>query len=248
MPKSRLAKSFRILYSVFVFKTRSDKLELIDTDDYSAEEYEGCLIELRRINRWLGDESALRKSLLREIETDKPREFSVLDIGAGSGEFLRIIAKFARRKSLKATLCGLELNARSAAAILEESKNFDEIKAVRADALNLPFKDNSFDYTICSLFTHHFADEKVIEILREMSRVARRKIFVIDLHRHPFAYYFYTTIGKIFLHNRLIRHDGALSILRSFKPSELEKLATEANLAGIKVTRRFPYRLILEGK
>lgn len=237
-----------ILYAVCVFKTRSDKLELIDTGDYSSEEYEGCLVELRRINRWMGDESALKNSLLREIAKENPSEFSVLDIGAGSGEFLRIIARFARKESIKTRLCGLELNARSAAAILEESKDFAAISSIRADALNLPFADNSFDYTICSLFTHHFADGKVIEILREMKRVSLSKIFVIDLHRHPVAYYFYTTLGKIFLHNRLIRHDGALSILRSFKPSELYKLAAAADLTEIKIRRRFPYRLVLEGK
>lgn len=230
------------------FKKRSEKLELIDTGDYTAEEYEGCLVELRRINRWLGDESALKKSLLRDISKSDPKEFSVLDIGAGSGEFLRVIARYARRRKIKPTLCGLELNARSAASILEESKNYGEISAVRANALITPFADNSFDYAICSLFTHHFADEKVVEILREMSRVARRKIFIIDLHRHPIAYYFYTSIGKIFLRNRLIRHDGALSILRSFKPAELSALAETANLAEIKVTRRFPYRIVLEGK
>lgn len=230
------------------FKKRSERLELIDTGDYTAEEYEGCLIELRRINRWLGDESALKKSLLREITKQNPKEFSVLDIGAGSGEFLRIIARFARQKNIKPRLFGLELNARSANSIVEESINYEEIHAVRANALILPFADNSFDYAICSLFTHHFANEKVVEILREMSRVARRKIFVVDLHRHPIAYYFYTSIGKIFLRNRLIRHDGALSILRSFKPAELSALAEAANLAEIKISRHFPYRIVLEGK
>lgn len=231
-----------------MFKFRSDKLELIDTGDYTAAEYEGCLIELRRINRWLGDESALKKSLLREITKQNLSEFSVLDIGAGSGEFLRIIADYARRENRKAKLCGAELNARSATAILEESKSYKGISAVQADAFVLPFADKSFDYVICSLFTHHFADEKVIAILKEMKRVSRRKIFVIDLHRHPVAYYFYTTIGKIFLHNRLIRHDGALSILRSFKPAELKNLAKSADLEEIKITRHFPYRIVLEGK
>lgn len=230
------------------FKKRSEKLELIDTGDYTAEEYEGCLVELRRINRWLGDESALKKSLLREISKCNLKEFSVLDIGAGSGEFLRIIARFARQKKIKSRLYGLELNARSASSIVEESTSYGEIHAVRANALILPFADNSFDYAICSLFTHHFANEKVVEILREMNRVTRRKIFVIDLHRHPIAYYFYTSIGKIFLRNRLIRHDGALSILRSFKPAELHALAETAKLAEIKVTRHFPYRIVLEGK
>lgn len=230
-----------------MFKTRSAKLEFLDTGEYTAEEYEGCLIELRRVNRWLGDATALKNSLLREIKNKNLKSFSVLDVGAGSGEFLRIIADFARARNIRAALYGLELNRRSARSILEESASFENIRAVRGDALNIPFADDSFDYVICSLFTHHFADENVVSILSEMQRVARRRLFVIDLHRHPIAYYFYTTLGKLFLYNRLIRHDGALSILRSFTPAELERLGRAANLKNVSVKKHFPYRLVLEG-
>src|SRR2546425_1109579 len=123
------------------FRQRSYELENIDKGTYTPEEYEGSLIELRRVNRFLGDASALRSSLL-----------------------------------------------------------------------------------------HQFDDEGAIRILREMSRVARRDIFVIDLHRHPLAYFLYSTLGHIILHNRLLREDGALSILRSFKPKELRQLARQAGL------------------
>lgn len=232
-----------------MFKTRSYELEFIDTGDYTPAEYESCLVELRRVNRWLGDERALKNSLLREIERENSKEFSVLDVGAGSGELLRVIADFARsQKHRRAKLCGLDFNQFSARAIREESKDYEEIHAVRGDALKLPFAEDAFDYAICSLFTHHLKDEMVVETLREMSRVSRRKIFVIDLHRHPIAYYFYVTVGRIFLHNRLVRHDGALSILRSFKPKELEKLAHAADLKEVKVKRHFPFRLVLQGK
>lgn len=236
-----------MMYPVFMFETRSRELELLDTGEYTPEEYEGCLRELRRINRWLGDQRALEETLLREIESENLKQFSVLDVGAGSGELLRVIAKFARKSKRKGRLYGLELNRRSAEAILEESRNFTEINSIRGDALRLPFADNSFDYAMCSLFTHHFADEKVVDILREMRRVARRKIFAIDLHRDRSAYFFYTTIGKIFLHNRLVRHDGALSILRSFVPEELERLGKQAGLGKVSVTKHFPARLVLQG-
>jgi ubiquinone/menaquinone biosynthesis C-methylase UbiE len=231
-----------------VFKTRSDELEFIDTGDYTPAEYAGCLVELCRVNRWLGDESALKNSLLREIEHENLKQFSVLDVGAGSGELLRFTADFARDQNRRGKFFGLDFNQMSAKAIAAESTGYDEIFAVRGDALKLPFADDAFDYAICSLFTHHLKNEMVVETLREMRRVARRKIFVIDLHRHPVAYYFYTTIGKIFLHNRLIRHDGALSILRSFKPAELKKLAVEAGFKDFSVERHFPYRLVLAGK
>jgi ubiquinone/menaquinone biosynthesis C-methylase UbiE len=227
------------------FRQRSLELEHLDKGDYTAEEYEGCIVELQRVNRWLGDASALRDSLLREIERLNLANLSLLDVGAGSGELLRIVAEEARNNGRKALLVGLELNERSAKAIAERAVTFPEIKAVRGDAFHLPFNDDQFDYALCSLFTHHFPNAEVMRILRELDRVAARGVFVIDLHRHPVAYFFYKTIGRLFLHNRLIREDGALSILRSFKREELLDLARRAGLANPRVERHFPYRLVL---
>src|SRR5690349_2447517 len=206
------------------FKQRSNELEFIDTGDYTPAEYESCISELQLVNRWLGDAHALKQTLLKQVEQNSLREFSVLDVGAGSGELLRVAATWARETGRRFQGVGLELNARSAEAILDESKSFPEIASVRGDALQLPFSDDEFDYAMCSLFTHHFRDDDIVKILREMSRVARRRIFAIDLHRDPVPYFFYTTVGKLILKNRLIRHDGALSILRSFKPRELLNL------------------------
>ncbi|MCA1633335.1 MAG: methyltransferase domain-containing protein [Acidobacteria bacterium] len=230
------------------FRQRSLELEHIDKGDYTAEEYESCLVELRRVNRWLGDAGALRRTALREFERDGAREFSLLDVGAGSGELLRVVARWARgRGARRARLVGVELNERSARGILEESGGLAEIASVRADALRLPFDDDAFDYCICSLFTHHFRDEGVVAVLGEMARVARRRIYVIDLHRHALAYFLYTTAGRLLLRSRLVREDGALSILRGFAPAELQHLGERAGLRGAKVVRRFPYRLVLSG-
>ena len=227
------------------FRQRSSQLEHLDKGDYTAEEYEGCIVELQRVNRWLGDAHALRDSLLVEIERLDLQDFSVVDVGAGSGELLQLIADWARESRRGVRLVGVELNARSAEVIEQRSGTFPELTAVRADAFRLPFVDREFDYAMCSLFTHHFKDGDVVRILRELGRVARRGVFVIDLHRHPVAYFFYTKVAPLFLHNRLIREDGALSILRSFKRPELLALAAAAGLDNAKVTRSFPYRLVL---
>src|SRR5215204_1001799 len=220
------------------FKQRSYKLENLDKGSYTPEEYERCIVELQRVNRWLGDAQVLRETLLRDVAANKLKAFSVLDVGAGSGELLRVAASWANETHRELYAVGLELNERSAVAILEQSGS--AIDSVRGNALSLPFRDGQFDYVICSLFTHHFLEKQVIEILLEMSRVARRRIVVIDLHRHPIAYFLYTTFGKLFLHNRLLREDGSLSILRSFKPDELSELGKLAGLKKVEVTRHFP--------
>lgn len=173
----------------------------------------------------------------------------MLDVGAGSGELLRAIARFAVRQNRKAKLFGLELNARSARAIVEKSKSFAaQIEALRGDAFSLPFADDAFDYAICSLFTHHFTDENVLKITAEMSRVARRQIFVIDLHRHAAAYFFYKVFCTAFRISPLVREDGSLSILRSFTPDELEKLAGDAQFENFSVKKCFPFRLVLQSR
>lgn len=231
-----------------MIETRSYKLERIDTGDYTSEEYDRFLSEIRLVNRFAGDKRALQNTLLREIKDENPQTFSVLDVGAGSGELLRAVARFARKRERQARLCGLEFNERSSNAILEESKGYAEIYAVRGDGFHLPFGENAFDYAICSLFTHHFTDENVVKILAEMSRVARRRIFVIDLHRHRAAYFFYKIFCAALRISPLVREDGLLSILRSFTPNELERLGREANLEAVSVKRYFPFRLVLEGK
>lgn len=229
-----------------MFKTRSDKLERIDTGDYTPEEYARFLREIAFINRVIGDNRALKKTLLNEIERKNVETFSVLDVGAGSGELLRTIAEFARKQGRKTHLIGLELNEVSAGAIKRESQNYAEIGTIRGNALSLPFADKAFDYVICSLFTHHFTDENVVRILSEMNRIARQNIFVIDLHRHRAAYLLYKLFCAAFRISPLVREDGLLSILRSFKVEELEILARKARLENFSVKRSLPYRLILK--
>ncbi|MGH9916260.1 MAG: hypothetical protein ACRD63_13350, partial [Pyrinomonadaceae bacterium] len=90
------------------FKYRSPDLEHLDVGDYTPEEYEGCISELKWINRFLGDARALKKSLIRAIEHSGARQFSVLDVGAGSGELLRVIFEWAREGDRRGVLTGLE--------------------------------------------------------------------------------------------------------------------------------------------
>jgi len=230
------------------FKNRSYELEHLDKGDYTADEYEGCLRELRFINRFFGDQKALRLSFIKDLEKSGLESFTVLDVGAGSGYLLRVIADWARKNGKNARLVGVEINERAAGAILKESEDYSEIEAIRADAMRLPFRDKAFDYVICSLFIHHFSEDEIVWLFTEMMRVASRKMIVIDLERNWLAYYLYLVISRVLLRNRLVREDGALSIRRGFLKTELEVLAKRANLKKFEVTRSSSFRLILVAK
>ena len=228
-----------------MFEKRATKPERIDTGDYTDEEYNTFLREIRFINQRLGDRSALEKALLSEISTQDINEFSVLDVGAGSGELLSVIADFAHENGRHCQLVGLDLNELSSLEIAKESENYSEMSAVRGDAFRLPFGDGAFDYAICSLFTHHLTDEQVPRVLREMARVARRGIIVIDLERNAMAWFLFNLFCLAYRISPLVRQDGSLSIKKGFREGELKALAKKAGLPNVSVQRHAPYRVVL---
>jgi len=220
------------------FSTRSQEFERLDTGDYTAAEYRRWQREMWFIHRIFGEMRALRRTLLREIKATDDR-ISILDVGAGSGELLRALDRWTAGR--ETFLTGVEIN-REATLTIRSKK----ISAVQADALRLPFGDDSFDHAFCSLFLHHLDDEEAIRLLCEMARVAKRRIYAIDLNRNALAYYTYKAVGTIFL-QRFSLEDGALSILRSRTVDELTALAHEAGLNDVKVERSRLNRLILSG-
>ncbi len=225
-------------------KQRSLKPERLDTGDYTPAEYAKWHREMRLLHGFFGEMRALRGSLLKELRNDDAERVSILDVGAGSGRLLGAIRQWSGNK--KTFLVGAELSADAALLIKHNSIN-GEIQAIQSDALELPFADDSFDYVISTLFLHHLTDDQCVTLLGEIGRIARRKFFIIDLHRHAAAYYLYRIFSPLFL-QRFTQEDGALSILKSFRPGELESLARRAGFDNITVERSAAYRLVLSGK
>jgi ubiquinone/menaquinone biosynthesis C-methylase UbiE len=219
------------------FKTRSYELERLDTGDYTEAEYSRWHQEMRFIHRAFGEMRALRNSLFRDLR-DGTHRVSILDVGAGSGELLRELKKWFGDR---ASLTGVEINEMAAKSF----KSVDVAAAI-ADGLRLPFETDAFDIAYCSLTLHHLSDNDAPRLLAEMARVSRGRIYAIDLNRDPTAYYFYKTVGSLFL-QRLTLDDGALSILRSFTAKELRGIARMARLRDVEVQSSRVNRLVLSG-
>ncbi len=219
------------------FRHRSNELERLDTGDYSTEEYDRWLTEMRVIHRVAGEARAIRRCLLDKLADPT---VSVLDVGAGTGELLEFVRKSSGGERMM--LVGLDSGERSVQTLRDRS-----VVCVQGSGFELPFADNSFDYVVSSLTFHHFADRDAVRVLREMKRVARIGVHVLDLHRSPIAYYAYRSAGR-FLLQEFSLADGSLSILRGFKKDELQSIADEAGLEDIKVRRSWAYRLVLSGK
>jgi 2-polyprenyl-3-methyl-5-hydroxy-6-metoxy-1,4-benzoquinol methylase len=188
--------------------------ELLDT--LPPEQARASLRDLVRINRRWGGHSTLRR-LLRE-NVPGGQAFSILDVGAASGDMGACIQQWYPA----AKVTSLDY----VPSHLGKSPE----RRVAGDAFRLPFRPASFDYVFCSLFLHHFPNEKVIELLRNFGDVARKAVLVIDLERHPIPYYFIAWSRPLLGWDPVTVHDGAISVEAAFRRKELEDLAQQAGL------------------
>lgn len=229
------------------FAERSNQPELIDGADYSAAELVGSLADIRRVNRWLGGTAALTKHLFPLIRQTGQRRIRLLDVGTGSADIPAVVVEWGRRQGIEIDFVVIDLNEMAAREAHNHTSAYPEIKVVQANAMQMPFADQSFDFVLTSLFLHHLDDMQARRVISDFARVARVAFIVNDLHRHPVAYYAIKILTLFFTRNRLVRHDAAVSVLRGFTENELSELARAARTM-FRVTRHFPYRFILTGQ
>jgi SAM-dependent methyltransferase len=196
-------------------------------DSADAVEAERNLRDIARINRWFGGHRTLIR-LLRGLVPPHDR-FSILDVGAGSGDMGQCVQKRFRNATV------VSLDRRSIHLMTAKTAK------VAADAFALPFADGSFDFVMCSSFLHHFSKGEVVELLREMRRVARRSVIVLDLERHPFAYFFLPLSRGFLRWAELTVHDGCASVESAFRPRELESIAVALVPAKVALRRHWPW-------
>lgn len=212
---------------------RTIRPEVLDT--LPPDQARASLGDLVRINRVWGGHSTLRKLLKRTVSDGQT--FSVLDVGAASGDMGACIRQWYPRASVTA----LDY-------VPSHLGNSPEGR-VAGDAFRLPFRPGSFDYVFCSLFLHHFPDEKVVELLRNFRVAARRAVLVIDLERNPIPYYFISWSHPLLGWDPVTVHDGPISVEAAFHRKELESLARQAGLHNVQArTYRPAFRIALAGE
>jgi len=90
---------------------------------------------------------------------------------------------------------------------------------------------------MCNKTLYHFSEEDTVSLLKELGRVAAEGYIIMDLRRSWVAWALIFMLTRVFSRNRLTRHDGPLSVLRSYTDKELSVLAGKAGLAGRHVTK-----------
>ncbi|MET4593439.1 MULTISPECIES: methyltransferase domain-containing protein [unclassified Sphingomonas] len=220
--------------------------ELMDADDLAPETYAAVVADLARVNVVT---MAARPTLafLNRVTANRKR-LRLLDVGFGDGDMLRTIERWATARGLQTELVGVDLNPRSEQAARAHTAPGSTIRYVTGDYAELagePDAEPRWDAVVSSLVAHHMSHAQLIAFLRFMDANARCWL-VNDLHRHGFAHWGYPILARLARWHPIVRHDGTLSIARSYRPDEWPAILAEAGIADARVFRAFPFRLCVE--
>lgn len=212
-----------------------DAVEMIDLPA-SFDEIAGCLRTITRFNglfggRWL----TLRhvRGLLAALPADRP--VTVLDVGAGAADIPVALVRWARRRGRRIRVLALDRGRATLKYARGYAAAYPEIALVQGDALALPVRPGSVDLVISALTLHHLQPEEATRYLAEMDAAARLGWVVNDLVRGRAAHRVVRLLTRLFSRSAMARHDGPMSILRSYTPPEVTALCQKAGFFDVTV-------------
>lgn len=193
-------------------RQRSHEKEWMDSGNYSADQYADCLEKLDRIGCLLGGDRAT----FRAFRALKRPPCSILDVGCGGGLFTMKLAQ----RYPQARVVGIDI-APEAIAFAQErlqkgTPRLTNVEFHHTPNPELSFSKNSFDVVTATLVCHHLPDPVLIAFLKAADQIAAQAVILNDLHRHPLATAGFALMTPFAFPNRMIWHDGLISIRRGF--------------------------------
>ena len=212
-------------------------VEILDDPATPPAVRERSLRDVGRSNTLLGGTRAVLAELSR-LWPSLGSSSTLLDVGTGLADIPRRARERGARAGVSLWVVGVdeaETLARPAARALDGG--------VCADARRLPFGDGAIGLVTCSQLLHHFSDDEIPAVLRELDRVARGYVVVSDLRRSWIAAGGFWLLAWVLGFHRVTRHDGTVSVLRGFTAAELAAHVHAATGCQPEVRRHPGYRL-----
>ena len=225
------------------FNTRSAGIEIMDDLDCKGEVVDQTLRELDFINHWLGGNAVTLNGVKKLLsKAERKKNISIVDLGCGSGEMLRLIAKQAKQEERNVTLVGIDANPNITSFAQNHSSVYNNIGFEALDIFSKEFQQRKFDIVLATLFFHHFDDEQLIAFFKQLKDQVRIGIVINDIHRHPLAYHSIRLLTRFFSKSSMVKYDAPLSVLRAFKKKELINILKKAGIENYSLKWKWAFR------
>ena len=222
-----------------MFKTRSNSKELLDAPDIPAPHLERNLLELHRINYWLGGYAVSLSGLKKVLQPKKPAV--VVDIGSGGGDTAMAIRKWSLRNNYNVQIKGIDINPHCVSYSSRRSDGLPGIEFICDDYRAVSRHVPEVDVLHASLFCHHLNDTEIVDLL-QFAKTNKINLVINELCRHPLAYYSIRVLTKVLSRSYLVKNDAPLSVLRGFTRAEWKDLLSTAGIEKYSITSRWAFR------
>ena len=200
--------------------------------------------ELDILNRYMGGH-AISMEGIKQLMVDRQKIYHLADLGCGSGDVLKYIARWARSNSYNVQLTGVDKNPDAIEYLNRNCSAYPEIRGVVSDYSHYLKSGHEIDIVHCALFCHHLSSKELIELFSTLKQYVRVGFVMNDLHRNPVAYYSVWIMTRLLNGSALSKHDGPVSVLRAFTRDELQKILHEAGIKKFLIQWRWAFRYLV---
>ena len=226
------------------FRYRNTDSEMMDNPDVSMQTLRMVFEDINTSNRLLGG-SSITVGKVRELVRECPKQqYTIVDMGCGDGDTMRVLAKYFRKANIAVELIGLDLSDKAIAIGRELSVNFPEISFIKQDVLTLNPLDFKCHILLCTLTMHHFSNEQIPVFLSKFIKLATIGVVVNDLQRSALAYYLFKGFSAIFIKTKIAKHDGLISIKSGFTKKDLSAFSKNLHQVRHTINWKFAFRYV----
>ncbi len=219
--------------------------EMMDDPSLDRSEHGRALAGLARLNRVGRSVDILWKGIRSLATTPGHGPFSILDVASGSGDIPLGLVRRARRVGANLSIHACDISEYALGEIRRRAER--ERATVATFALDAATQEipGEYDVVMTSLFTHHLADDRVVDLLYRMRSAARSLVLVSDLVRTRAAYRMAVLASRVLTGSRVVHTDAEKSMRAAFTVPEMASLAEQAGLSHADVSPRWPCRFLL---
>jgi 2-polyprenyl-3-methyl-5-hydroxy-6-metoxy-1,4-benzoquinol methylase len=202
--------------------------ELLDDPRADPQAVWAELRDIARLNAWFGGTRAVVDALEPFLRRSGHVPWTLLDVGAGSGDVALAARAAARRHGVDLRPVGLELN--PAAARMARAQ---QLPMIVADGNRMPLRPRSVDVVIASQVLHHLPRGVAIRWIASCDRVARRVVVLADLRRSRLAMAGVWAAATGLGMSRVTRHDAVVSLRRGYTLREFQDMLRAAGVPAV---------------
>ncbi|MEZ4946808.1 MAG: methyltransferase domain-containing protein [Cyclobacteriaceae bacterium] len=226
------------------FSQRADTVEIMDNLQCSGEVVDQTLRELEIINRWLGGNAVTINGIKRLLseKTNTNNKVTIADIGCGGGDILKEIAIWGRENKLDLLMTGIDANPNIIQFAKKNTESFSEINYQALNVFSKEFLATNYDIIVATLFTHHFNNQDLAQLIKSVVKQSKIGVVINDLHRHWLAYHSIRLLTKWFSKSPMVQFDAPVSVLRSFHRSDIQSILKDAGVKNYQLKWKWAFR------